>query len=187
MGFKENLKYFRKKAGLSASEAAQKLNIPFNTYRNYEGTQGSEPSYSDLIRIANLLHVTTDQLLGNVNDGDNLILCAKDALTYTDYSIVDFDEDSVYIKIKDQKEIFPFQRSLFMANVQREMINTEGYYLQLLGEHLALSLRALIFARMGIDKIDQSGAASLFSMIRIKIGHLTPPIMDLTKKENKPK
>ena len=63
MSFKENLRYYREKAGLSSVEFAEKLNLRYNTYLNYEN-KGTEPKYDILCKIASLLHVSTDKLLG---------------------------------------------------------------------------------------------------------------------------
>lgn len=62
--FNENLKYFREKNGYTAKELAKLIGIPNNTYTAYE-TKNREPSFAVLIKIANALNVTIDELLGN--------------------------------------------------------------------------------------------------------------------------
>ena len=68
MSFQENLKYYREKAGYkTAKELADILNLPYNTYAGYE-SKGREPKYQMLCKIADLLHVSTDELLGRKNN-----------------------------------------------------------------------------------------------------------------------
>lgn len=62
--FSDNLKRYRVAGGFAtAKEFAQVLKVPYNTYLNYE-TKNSEPKYDVLCKIADLLDVTTDDLLG---------------------------------------------------------------------------------------------------------------------------
>ena len=68
MNFRENLIQFRKAKYPSARKFAQALGIPYNTYLSYENpAKPTEPRYEMLIKIATLLDVTTDELLGYVN------------------------------------------------------------------------------------------------------------------------
>lgn len=64
MSFQENLRYYREKAGYKqAKEFANILGISYTTYTSYEN-QGREPKYTTLCKIADLLQVSTDDLLG---------------------------------------------------------------------------------------------------------------------------
>lgn len=63
MMFQENLRRYREKAGLTAKEFAAMIGVKYTTYAGYE-TQGREPKYETLCKIAAALHVTTDELLG---------------------------------------------------------------------------------------------------------------------------
>ena len=64
MSFQENLKYYREQAGYkTAKEFADILNIPYNTYTAYEN-QKREPKLEMLIKIADLLNISLDDLLG---------------------------------------------------------------------------------------------------------------------------
>ena len=64
MSFQENLKYYREQAGYkTAKEFADTLGIPPNTYVGYE-VRGREPKFDTLCKIADLLEVSTDDLLG---------------------------------------------------------------------------------------------------------------------------
>lgn len=62
--FNKNLKTYREKTGISATEFAKLLGISKNTYMPYE-TQNREPSFAILIKIANLLNISVDELIGN--------------------------------------------------------------------------------------------------------------------------
>lgn len=64
MGFQENLKYYRKKAGYeTVKQFSDALGLSYTTYFAYENT-GREPKYDLLMKMADLLHVSTDELLG---------------------------------------------------------------------------------------------------------------------------
>ena len=68
MSFQENLKFYREKAGYkSAREVAEALSLPYNTYAGYE-SKGREPKYQTLCKIADLLNVSLDDLLGRKNN-----------------------------------------------------------------------------------------------------------------------
>lgn len=67
MGFQENLRYYREKANLTPTEMAKYLNVAYNTYVGYE-VRGREPKYAALCKIADLLNVSTDELLGRENN-----------------------------------------------------------------------------------------------------------------------
>ena len=60
--FNVNLKKIREKKGLTAKETAIDLGIPYTTYLKYEGV--GEPRYDTLIKIADYLNVSIDELLG---------------------------------------------------------------------------------------------------------------------------
>lgn len=68
MNFRENLMQYRKAKYPSARKFAEALGIPYNTYLSYENpAKPTEPRYELLVKIAALLDVTTDELLGYVN------------------------------------------------------------------------------------------------------------------------
>lgn len=66
--FQDNLKHYRKKAGYSTVKAFTKeLDIPYTTYLDYEkGLKG--PSSKNIVKIADKLGITTDELLGVMPD-----------------------------------------------------------------------------------------------------------------------
>ena len=68
MSFQENLKYYREKAGYkTAKDFSEALSLPYATYAAYEN-KNREPKYNTLCKIADLLHVSTDELLGRKNN-----------------------------------------------------------------------------------------------------------------------
>ncbi len=68
MSFQENLKYYREKAGYKQAKDFYKLlGVPYSTYIGYE-SKGREPKYNTLCKIADLLNVSTDELLGRENN-----------------------------------------------------------------------------------------------------------------------
>ena len=75
MSFQENLRYYREKSGYkTAKDFADVLNIPYTSYVAYEN-KGREPKYEMLCKIADLLEVSTDDLLGREDNysKDNII------------------------------------------------------------------------------------------------------------------
>lgn len=60
--FKENLKQLRTESKLSQTELAAKLNITVKTISHWE-TGYSEPSITQIVELANIFGVTTDELL----------------------------------------------------------------------------------------------------------------------------
>lgn len=59
-----NLKKIRKEQKLTQSEVAKKLNIDYTTLGRYENGI-SEPNITTLIKLADIYHTTTDNLLGH--------------------------------------------------------------------------------------------------------------------------
>ena len=63
MSFGESLMSIRKGKGISRKDFAEQLNIPYTTLRNYE-TDQREPGHKLLIKMATLLQVSVDELIG---------------------------------------------------------------------------------------------------------------------------
>ena len=64
--FQERLRYYREKAGFKkAKDFAEEIGVLYNTYKGYE-SQNKEPKYETLVKIADKLGITTDELLGHV-------------------------------------------------------------------------------------------------------------------------
>lgn len=62
--FNQNLKKMREQKGYAADEFASLIGMGYSTYIAYEN-KDREPSFAILIKMANVLNVTTDELLGN--------------------------------------------------------------------------------------------------------------------------
>lgn len=64
MDLQKNLRHYRELAGYkTAKDFASALNIPYNTYTAYEN-QKREPKLDMVVKIANMLNISTDELLG---------------------------------------------------------------------------------------------------------------------------
>ena len=61
--FPKNLKIYRKQKNLSQQDLAKSLNYGYTAIANYESGR-NEPSFDDLIKLADTLDVTIDELLG---------------------------------------------------------------------------------------------------------------------------
>ena len=86
MQFQENLKYYREKAGYkTAKDFSKALKISYTTYFAYEN-QGREPKYETLCKIANLLNVSLDDLIGRtpINEDEQLKNIIDDILSVSD-------------------------------------------------------------------------------------------------------
>ncbi len=64
------IKDLRIKKGLSQKEMAQKIGIPPTTYSNYENNH-REPNIEILDKVANILEITTEDMLLQAIDKDN--------------------------------------------------------------------------------------------------------------------
>ena len=65
--FPQRLNQTRKQKGFTAQQMADLLHVTLRTYRNYEsGT--TNPSFTILVRIADILGVSTDYLLGRTEE-----------------------------------------------------------------------------------------------------------------------
>lgn len=90
MLFAENLKRLRESRRLSKSDMAKKLDITPSAYGAYE-LKRREPSFEMLCKIADVLHVTTDELLGH-KLGDAYDYC-KTLIESFEYEYMDVSEE----------------------------------------------------------------------------------------------
>lgn len=65
--FKERFRKLREDSGISQNKLAKALNVGRQTIVNWE-IRGSEPNYTTLMYIAKFFNVTTDYLLGLVDE-----------------------------------------------------------------------------------------------------------------------
>jgi len=68
MGLAENIKKYRKKAGLTQAQLAEKVGININTLQRYEYGE-REPTTSTIFKISNILHVSVANLYDMVDSG----------------------------------------------------------------------------------------------------------------------
>ena len=111
MGFQENLKYYREKAGYkTAKELADVLKLPYNTYAGYE-SKGREPKYNTLCKIADLLNVSTDELLG----AKEKTYTAKDLNRLAIRNRIMLEVEKQERQWGDEKDLDPFQMLSLIA------------------------------------------------------------------------
>jgi transcriptional regulator with XRE-family HTH domain len=128
MSFQENLRYHRKKAGYQqAKDFAMALNISYSTYKGYE-SQGREPKYETLCKIADLLQVSTDDLLGRTtnilgNDEDNRLIERINDILSTDINNLDIELN----KIDDKYIYFEFKNKLDLKEQIKLMIDKKNF------------------------------------------------------------
>lgn len=70
MNLNENLRQYREQAGYTIQKFADMVNIPYGTYASYEN-QGKIPRLEKLIRIADILNVSLDDLVGRKSKKSN--------------------------------------------------------------------------------------------------------------------
>ncbi|HEM5650836.1 TPA: helix-turn-helix transcriptional regulator [Streptococcus suis] len=87
------LKELRKEKKLTQTELASKLNISQKSYSNWESGK-AEPTLDNIIKLANILNTTTDELLGRqVDFGDKVIF---NITNYDLSNIKNFSEQELY-------------------------------------------------------------------------------------------
>lgn len=84
--FADRVKEARKKAGLNQAELAEKLGVGQNTVSNYEnatGEKGSAPKLETAAKMAEILNVSLDWLVGNSDSQSNEVtVTGNDFLNY---------------------------------------------------------------------------------------------------------
>lgn len=111
MGFSERLKESRKQARLTQVEIAEKLGISQPAYASWErGTK--KPTQENLVKIAQILNVKTDYLVGNFSEEntnnkleDIEILFRKNSEGLTDEEKVVFRKELISF-MKERKKQF---------------------------------------------------------------------------------
>lgn len=114
MSFAENLRKYRERAGYSSKELADIIKIKYTTYLNYENA-GSEPRYEILMKIADVLNVSIDDLLGRTLTIDK-VLFTLDSLGFEPIYVDRIKGYNVNIALKpihlDENSIY-FDQSTF--------------------------------------------------------------------------
>lgn len=94
--FNENLKDARLKKNLSQKEVAEKIGVAKSTYSLYE-SGNREPNVDTIKKIADVLNVSADQLLGL--ETDNITLAAHfDGDEYTEEELDEIRQFAAFVK-----------------------------------------------------------------------------------------
>ena len=97
MEFKDILKSYRLKSGMTKAEFSRKLGIDsYSTYNNYE-VGSSEPKIDMLIKIADLLNISLDNLVGRTpaNEDEQLKKEINDLLNIQEFKLKSIDKNSI--------------------------------------------------------------------------------------------
>lgn len=78
----QKLRETRTDKGLNQKEVAQRINLTQQTYSDYE-TGRTNPDIETLIKIADILEVSTDYLLGRSDDFGNITIKEKSSSVLT--------------------------------------------------------------------------------------------------------
>lgn len=81
------IREYRLENGLSQDELAQKINVKNYTIGNWERKR-AEPSLCDLIKLADVLNVTIDELVGRENYGTGNVEIIGEKLTNDENEIL---------------------------------------------------------------------------------------------------
>ena len=97
MSFQDNLRMHREQLGITAKDFAAQLGINYGTYAGYE-TQGREPKYETLCKIAAALNVSIDDLLGySTNKYEHYSALVR----AVGYSLIDEREDGSIVIVNE--------------------------------------------------------------------------------------
>lgn len=98
--FNENLKYAREQKGLSQKEVSEKIGVAKSTYSLYE-SGNREPNVQTIKKIADVLGVSADELLGI--DSDITTRAAHfDGTEYTEEQLNRIEAFAKFIKQEDK-------------------------------------------------------------------------------------
>lgn len=135
MDFKDILKSYRLKSGMTKAEFSRKLGIDsYSTYNNYE-VGSSEPKIDMLIKIADLLNVSLDNLVGrtSVNEDDLLEKIINESIKIGDCKLLKLSRissDYVYFTFDDIQDIFKFKKDIMLKvlnDIKLETNKNEKY------------------------------------------------------------
>lgn len=111
MEFSERLKDLRKQAGLTQVDVAEELGISQPAYASWE--RGSKkPTQENLVKIAQILNVSVDYLVGNLKDKtDDIDLSEVEILFRTTSDGMSNEEKEVFKQellqfMKERKKLF---------------------------------------------------------------------------------
>lgn len=130
MDFKDRLRYYREQRGYSSDELAKLLDIPYTTLKGYENA-GREPKYNILVKIADILNVSLDDLLGRTPTNEDEKIKELFALKNGDIDILSINLNNIKkdcvlfdIYLYDNKNISADKkRGLIKENKNRKLVN----------------------------------------------------------------
>lgn len=94
--FNENLKLAREQKGLSQKDVAEKIGVAKSTYSLYE-SGNREPNVQTIKKIADVLEVSADELLG-INTESTTLAAHFDGSEYTEEQLKRIKEYAKFIK-----------------------------------------------------------------------------------------
>lgn len=110
MNLDKNLRIYRERAGYAtAKEFADALDVPYNTYTAYEN-QKREPKLEMLIKIADLLNVSLDDLVGRTptNEDERLKKEINDLLNIQEFKLKSIDKNSILF------DMYPYNATMIV-------------------------------------------------------------------------
>ena len=130
LDFKDRLRYYREQRGYSSDELAKLLDIPYTTLKGYENA-GREPKYNILIKIADILNVSLDDLLGRTPANEDEKIKELFALKNGDIDILSINLNNIKkdcvlfdIYLYDNKNISADKKKgLIKENKNRKLVN----------------------------------------------------------------
>ena len=103
MDFGESITQIRKSKGITRKEFAEQLGIPYTTLRNYETGQ-REPGHKLLIKMASMLSVSVDTLIGNQVKKEKSPPCSGEAMKLAkDYDGMDRHGQEIVRLVADKE------------------------------------------------------------------------------------
>lgn len=94
--FNENLKIARERKGISQKEMAEQIGVAKSTYSLYE-SGNREPNVQTIKKIADVLNVTADELLG-LEDEPQTIAAHFDGSEYTEDELEEIKQFAAFVK-----------------------------------------------------------------------------------------
>lgn len=121
--FTKNLKKYREKTDLSKAELARLLGLKYNTYNNYEMGTG-EPKLDTLVKIADILNVSLDDLLGRTptNEDEQLEKIINEGLKNGNCTLLKLskiDSDSVFFDFDNIIKDFELEKKFIIDNLNK--------------------------------------------------------------------
>lgn len=134
----QRIRNARKKAGMTQTELAQKLNIPFQSISQWERDLRN-PKLDTIQRIAKALHVSPAYLMGWENDfgEQDLILTAidvADALKVSRVLMLDVMEDMELFDATDPETLRKISAEVERRKISPEILNEISYSLYKLNQ-----------------------------------------------------